>query len=65
MELDPRISSESDFQPDWPPYLIAIPPMVIGRRRRISDGVFLAMFIVFTIILYGSAIMINLNGMVQ
>ncbi len=64
MELDPRVSSEADFQPDWPPYLIAIPPMAMGQRKRVSDGMFITLMVVLTIILYGTAIMINITGLV-
>ncbi|MES2625852.1 MAG: XrtA system polysaccharide chain length determinant [Pseudomonadota bacterium] len=62
MELDPRVSSESDFQADWPPFLIAIPPMISAHKKRISDGLFLSLFILISLVLYGSAVMINIAG---
>lgn len=63
MELDPRISSEADFQANWPAFLIAIPPMKSVHRKRISDALFLTMIIVVSLVLYGSAMMINITGM--
>lgn len=62
MELDPRISSESDFQSDWPPYLIAIPPMMNGTRKRISDGLFLAIIVAISVVLYGGAALLTITG---
>ena len=64
MELDPRISSESDFQADWPPFLIAIPPMLSATRKRVSDGLFLTMIIIISLMLYGSAIVVNVAAIV-
>jgi polysaccharide chain length determinant protein (PEP-CTERM system associated) len=64
MELDPRISSEADFQADWPPFLIAIPPMMNGTRKRISDGAFLAILVVVSVVLYGTAAMVSVVGIV-
>ena len=64
MELDPRVSSESDFQPDWPPFLIAIPPMKSGTGKRISDRRFLTILVVVSVVLYGIAGMVSLVGAV-
>jgi len=64
MELDPRVSSESDFQPDWPPFLIAIPPMMTAKRKRISDGLFLTIIIGISLIVYGSSIVINIADII-
>jgi polysaccharide chain length determinant protein (PEP-CTERM system associated) len=62
MELDPRISSESDFQSDWPPFLIAIPPMMNGTRKRISDGAFITVLILMSLVFYGAAIAVSVAG---
>ena len=62
MELDPRIRSEADFQAGWPPFLIAVPPMMTAKRKRISDGLFLTLIIIISLIFYGGAIVVNMLG---
>jgi hypothetical protein len=64
MELDPRVSSEADFQSDWPPFLIAVPPMMSGTKKRISDGLFLTLLVGMSVIFYGTAAMVSMAGVV-
>lgn len=54
MELDTRIRSEARWSEDWPALVAVIPPMKEVKKRKFSDGLFIALVAVLLAGLYGS-----------
>lgn len=60
MELDPRIRSESNFVPEWPPLLMVVPPLKSSIRKAISDRVMILLIVVVSLFIYGAAFVVNI-----